>query len=228
MSQTFVISLGGSIVAPKAGIDVPFLKKLRTFLKGRVAKGDRFVIITGGGAVCRDYQAAARKAVKATKEDLDWIGISTTYINAEILRVALGNLAHPKVYRHEGILRVSKKYPVKLAGGYKPGRSSDGASIRVARKVGAKMLINLSNIDYAYDRDPRKYEAAKKIESISWTDFRKIVGNRWDPGMSAPFDPTASKMAQVSSISVAIANGHDLKNLGRILDGKSFKGTLIS
>ena len=89
-------------------------------------------------------------------------------------------------------------------------------------------MINLSNIDYVYDKDPRKHKDAKKIKEIVWSDFRKIVGDEWDPGMSVPFDPVASKLAQRAKLEVIIANGKKLKNLEKIFDGQAFVGTRVS
>jgi len=61
----------------------------------------------------------------------------------------------------------NKKLPMKKsvligAGGWKPGRSSDDFSVRLAKMYGAKTIINLSNIDFVYTKDPRKHPDAKK------------------------------------------------------------------
>ena len=74
----------------------------------------------------------------------------------------------------------------------------------------------------------KKYPDAKIIKNISWQDFRKIVGNKWDPGLNMPFDPVASKAAQKQKMKVIIANGKNLKNLEKILSNKGFVGTVIN
>jgi uridylate kinase len=99
--------------------------------------------------------------------------------------------------------------------------------VRLAKAYGARTVINLSNIDFVYSKDPRKFKDAKKIESISWGNFRKIVGNKWDPGKNLPFDPTAAKLAQKLKLKVIIANGKNLKNLKNILNNNKFRGTII-
>jgi uridylate kinase len=99
--------------------------------------------------------------------------------------------------------------------------------VLLGKYLDAKRIINLSNIDYAYDRDPREFPDAVKIEQATWEEFRKIVGSEWNPGMSAPFDPIASKMAEEEEMEVAIMNGSDLDNLGQYLDGSEFKGTVV-
>ncbi|MDX8400245.1 MAG: hypothetical protein R8K20_08345, partial [Gallionellaceae bacterium] len=84
--KTYVISLGGSIIVPNGSIDVGYLKKFKKFIESRVKKGDSFVIITGGGGVAREYQRAARSVTDLTRDDLDWLGIHATRINAHLLR----------------------------------------------------------------------------------------------------------------------------------------------
>ncbi len=102
-------------------------------------------------------------------------------------------------------------------------------AVLLAKNIGAKLVINLSNIDHVYDKDPRKYKDAKKIVEISWDAFLKhIVGDKWKPGMNTPFDPVASKEAKKAGIDVIVADGRDLENLRHILEkAEFFKGTVI-
>jgi len=98
---------------------------------------------------------------------------------------------------------------------------------RLAKRFKAKVVVNLSNVDYVYDKDPNKHSDAKAICEMSWKDFRKIVGNKWDPGMNVPFDPIASRLAHQSGISVALLNGKNIKNLNDFLSGREFVGSVI-
>jgi uridylate kinase len=91
-----------------------------------------------------------------------------------------------------------------------------------------KKVINLSNIEYVYDKDPKKYPEAKKIERSSWGEFRKLLPTEWISGLNSPFDPVAAKKAQELGIEVAIMNGRNIENLKNYLEGKEFKGTIIS
>jgi uridylate kinase len=91
----------------------------------------------------------------------------------------------------------------------------------------AKTVVNMSNIEMAYDRDPRAYPDAKPIEKINWEDFRKIVGDTWVPGMNSPFDPIASKKAQELSLKVVILKGDNFENLENYFAGQDFIGTTI-
>jgi uridylate kinase len=225
MKKLFVISIGGSLLVP-GEIDATYLKKFKDFILSRVKIEDRFILISGGGRVSRKYTDSLKKVAKVTEENLDWLGIYATRLNANLLRLALGNTAYKEVVMDfEKTITHGKS--VTVAGGWKPGRSSDGAAVRLAELYKAHVVINLTNIDYVYDKDPRKYKDAKKIESMSWKELKKIVGGKWIPGANVPFDPTAASLAEKLKLKVIIANGKNLKNLENILNGKEFVGTEI-
>jgi uridylate kinase len=226
MPKLFVISLGGSLIAPE-GIDARYLKKFRQLIIARSKKNSRFIISPGGGKTCRNYQQALRAIIPATGEDLDAIGLNTNRFHAVLLRLMFKNLAEKNIaYDPNKRITFNKKILVG-AGGWKPGRSSDDFSVRLAKIYGAKTIINLSNIDFVYDKDPRKFKDAKKLPRLSWNEFLKITGSEWKPGANVPFDPTAAKLAKKHGISVIIANGKNLSNIKNILAGKKFQGTVI-
>ena len=114
-----------------------------------------------------------------------------------------------------------------VGGGWKPGWSTDYVAVVLGKQLGAKRIINLSNVDYAYDKDPNKYSDAKPIKKMTWDELTGLVGTDWKPGMNSPFDPVACKLAKDIKLKVIICNGHDLDNVGKILDGKEFTGTVI-
>lgn len=224
--KLFVVSLGGSLINPGT-VDTEFLKKFKSLILSRVKKGERFILITGGGKLAREYLAALSSTSKPTSDQLDWMGIFTTRLNAQLVRLMFGKLTNKQVIEDPNI-KVNFKEKILVAGGWMPGRSTDDDAVRLAKAYGAGTVINLSNIDYVYTKDPRKFKDAEKIESISWKDFRKIVGNKWDPGKNLPFDPTAARLADSLNLKVIIANGKNLSNLNNIFEGKKFIGTKIS
>ena len=97
----------------------------------------------------------------------------------------------------------------------------------LAEKFGAKTVVNLSNIEKVYTDDPRKNPDAKPLDTISWADFRKMVGDEWQPGKNCPFDPIASKKASENGMNVICAGGKNIPNIRNILDDKPFIGTKI-
>jgi uridylate kinase len=231
MQETIVISLGGSLIVPDE-IDVAFLKEFKDLLLSHVAKGKRFLIITGGGKTCRYYQNTAMQIVDASKEDLDWIGLTVNNVNAQLIRVIFGKYACTKAFydlREEALSESVDKYPIVIGGALEPGHSSDYDAFLAAKNIGAKKMINLSNTDYVYDSDPKLNQNAKKLENISWTEYRKIIPKEWTKaGLNTPFDPVASEAAEKEGISVMIMNGKPIDNLAKCLNGEKFQGTIIS
>ena len=222
------MSVGGSLIVPDQ-IDSDFLKKLKIFIDTQTAIGRHFIIIAGGGRTARHYQDAAAKVAELKNEDLDWMGIHATHLNGHLLRTIFRDTAYPEVITNpDDILDVPRDQKVVVAAGYRPGCSTDLRAVQIAQRVGAKKVINLSNIDYVYTADPRTDETATIIKTISWTDFRALIPTDWDPGLSAPFDPIAAKEADETNIEVAIINGDKPFELTNYLDGNAFIGTLIS
>jgi uridylate kinase len=82
-------------------------------------------------------------------------------------------------------------------------------------------------MDYVYDSDPKKNINAKKITEIGWQDYRKLIPETWNPGLSSPFDPIASQKAQELGLEVIVMNGRPIDNLTNFLNNKNFKGTVI-
>lgn len=226
MNETIVISLGGSLVIPDS-IDIDFLKNFRDLILSQTEKGKKFIIITGGGKIAREYINVVKNITNPTDDNLDWIGIAVTRLNAELLRVVFGESACPKVIIDPDSINEMNK-PIMLGAGWKPGNSSDLAAVHSAISVGAKKVINLSNTDYVYDSDPKTNPSAKKIEKISWKDYRSIIPEEWNPGLNTPFDPVASKKAEENGMTVIIMNGKSLQNLVKCLEGEDFMGTIIS
>ncbi len=224
--ETIIISLGGSLIVPDQ-IDVEFLRDFKTLILSQVKQGKKFVIITGGGKINRRYNDAAKELAKPTDEDLDWIGIAALKLNAELLRVIFADYANSKVIDNLSN-NFSFEKSIIIGSAYEPGKSSDWDSVHAAKTVGAQKIINLSNTDYVYDSDPKVNPDAKKIEQISWTEYRKIIPESWTSRLHTPFDPVASALAASGGITVAIMNGKPIDNLANYLAGKKFAGTVIS
>ena len=223
--ETIVISLGGSLVVPEE-VDVAFLRTFRNCIVKMVDEGKRFMIVVGGGKTCRKYQNAAKELAETTKFDLDWIGIYALRLNGKLLQTLFAPLSHGEVVNAPGELSgVDTK--VIIGGAHAPGSSSDLDAVDFAEAVGAKKIVNLSNIDHAYDKDPKKFSDAKPIESMTWKEYRTLIPIEWDPGLSSPFDPIASKKAEERGIEVAIMNGTNIENFERYLHKEAFVGTVL-
>ncbi|MEI8338176.1 MAG: UMP kinase [bacterium] len=220
-----VISLGGSLIVPDS-IDTDFITKFKSIIDKEIALGKRFIIICGGGRVARNYQTAGQKITKLRASDIDWLGIHSTRLNAHLIKT----IFLPKVEEivvHDPHEKITFKKSILVAAGWKPGWSTDYDAILLAKRFKAKKVINLSNIDYICDKDPKKHSDAKVLLNISWKDYRKLIPAKWSPGLNSPFDPIASKEAQKNNIQVAVISGENLDQLDNFIYDKPFEGTLI-
>lgn len=229
-SEKIIISVGGSLIVPKEGINTVFLNKLNSFIRTQLSKHPhrQFFLEIGGGATARQYRDAGQEVVghELTRDDLDWLGIHATRLNAQLIRTIFQDLAHPYIIKKYEIIRKVTE-PVVIAAGWKPGWSTDYCAMLLGEDYGVKTILNLSNIKQVYTDDPRKNPDATPIEKISWEDFRKIVGDEWIPGLNAPFDPIAAKKAQETGATVVVMSGDDFDNIENYFEGKPFVGTTI-
>ncbi len=237
MEKFVVISLGGSLIVPhlsdEGGVDVAFLKRFRQFLLGEIRRGRKFIVVTGGGRTARVYQKAASQISKVSSDDLDWVGIAGTKLNAQFLLSVFRTEVYPQVIDHKPspkelqAIKKSRKNLYIVSGWY-PGQSTDFEAVYLAQEFGASEVINASNIAFAYDKDPKKYKDAKPIREISWREYRKLIPQKWTPGLSTPIDPVTARLAEKTGLQVKILKGSDLKNFKKAIEGKEFTGTIIS
>lgn len=227
--KTTVLSLGGSIVAPEK-VDVEFLTRFKASIAGYLEerKDARLILTVGGGAPARIYQEAARKiSPSSSAEELDWLGIRATHLNGALVRAVFSEYVENELVT-DPTGDFSFDGRILVAAGWKPGFSTDTDAVYLARKFGAKTVVNLSNIKKVYTDDPRKNPDAKPLDHISWDDFIAMVGETWTPGRNTPFDPIASQIARKEGMSVICMDGRNIENLMAMLSDMPFEGTTIS
>ena len=223
----FVISLGGSVAVPE-DINTSFLKRFSNFIKEEVKNGKKFIIVIGGGKISRKYQKALGEISKASDEEKDWIGIKTTELNSLLLKAIFLELANPIIFNSRFKIKSFGRYPIIIGCGWKPGWSTDFVAVQIASDFKIDRIINLGKSDYVYTDDFENNSKAQPIEKISWSEYLKIIPNKWTPGLGAPIDPIAARLAKKNKIQAIVAPGENLKNFQKILLGEPFAGTLIS
>ncbi|MFH0792038.1 MAG: UMP kinase [bacterium] len=221
-----VLAIGGSIVFPNE-IDVVFLKKFVAYIKKQVKKGCRFVFVVGGGRVCRKYQKAGGEIVKLKAIEKDMIGIAVTRMNAYFIKTLFGSIAETDVFDSRHKFNGFKKKPIIIACGWEPGGSTDLDAVLVTVDFGLKETIIMGNTPYVYTADPQIDKNAKPLTNLTWKEYFNLIPKKWTPGMHSPVDPVASKIARDSKLKVIVTDG-DFSNLTKILEGKKYRGTIIS
>ncbi len=223
MMEVIVISVGGSIIVP-GEVDLEFLKRLKEIMM-ELRKEYKIVICTGGGHTARSYISALRGG-GVTGEELDWMGIEITRINARLVASFIGDANDMIPRSEEEVAGLLEQYDIVVCGGLKPGQTSDGTTAMIAKHLRAKKIVNMTNVDGLFTKDPKKHKDAKFIPEISHKEFLKIVRKvGQETGQHFVLDIKAAEIAAKENITVFIIKG--VNNLKKCIKGEDFKGTVI-
>ena len=222
-----VVSIGGSILL-RDEHDVDYLGKLAELLRSAGRSGP-VAVTTGGGRTARQYIRLGRE-LGLTEVELDELGIEVTRLHARLLAGRIGPPcpARPPVTVAEAVHELHRASPVIL-GGTEPGHTTDGVAALLAVRLRAARLVNATDVDGVYDRDPRRYPEARRIARMRWPEFRTLVaaGTSAEAGQNFLFDRLGAEMLARAGIPLAIVSGRDLPNLRAAIEGRPFDGSRI-
>ena len=165
-------------------------------------------------------------------ERADYVGMMATIMNSLVLRDTFLRLGM-EVYNQSGlgVDIIDKIDPIKskqaiqegkiviFGGGTgKPFFSTDtGASLR-AIDIGANVIVKLTNVDGVYDKDPHKFEDAKRYEKVSYDEvLEKQLG---------VMDLEAIEMCKENNIEIVVTNINDSECLNDVINDGN-KGTKV-
>ncbi len=221
------ISLGGSLLTGKSEdefvkLDPARFSKYAQVIRGLHNDGHQLMVVCGGGKPAR-YFIDIAKTIGASPEVLDYLGIKSSHINALLFMAALGNIAEqPTVYETPGE-RFDGREPGKvwIGGGHKPGTSTDYRTVAFAEAMGADLVINATDIDGVYDKNPKTHPDAKKLPELTFEQLETIIkdNTRQAPGEYGLFDLAAVKKSLETKIPVAIIDGTDPGEITRAVNG---------
>jgi uridylate kinase len=224
-----VLSIGGSVFRTGED-DVTYLKRLAGLLE-RIGRSTPLAVTVGGGRTAREYIGIGRE-LGLTEVELDEIGIDVTRLHARLLAGILGppTPGHPPTTLAEAVQELRHGSPVIL-GGTEPGHTTDGVAALLAVQLRAARLVNATNVDALYDRDPNvDPKAARPIRRISWPRFREMVhaNASTTAGQHFIFDRLGAEQLARVRIPTSIVYGRDLPNLEKALRGQPFLGTQVT
>lgn len=225
--SVLAVSIGGSILVPDSA-DIDFVRKLAALL---LKKAERHVLIVvvGGGALARRYIDSCRQ-LGADETYLDEVGIRATRLNASILLAAMREKAYPKVAEDlDEAVTAAHHHPIVVMGGTHPGHTTDAVTVFAAEKAHADRIIITTNVAGVYTSDPKKDPSARLVERLTPEKLVEITGAMpHEAGSKGVIDPVAAKLIARSMMVTYVLDGRDLKNLDAAIEGRKFKGSVIS
>lgn len=220
-----VLRIGGSVVG--SPINSELINKYSELLRDLRKQKHEIVVIVGGGNLAREFINVA-KNIGLDEPAQDEIAISVSRIFAQLFLKKLGDSgceAVPKTL--EEAARCLARGKVVIMGGLKPGMTTDTVAAMVAEKVKADLLVKATDQDGVYDKDPRKYTDALKLDHMSFADLSKVFSEgKHKTGIHQVIDPEAVKILKRHQVKVIVVNGFSPENVLAAVKGKSV-GTFI-
>ncbi len=226
MSKRVLVKFSGEALAGADGygIDTTILKFIADEIKELVNSGIEVAIVVGGGNIIRGVSAAQDGIIKRTSGD--YMGMLATVINGVAIQEALESIGvesrlQSAIDMHQigesFIVRRARRHLEKgrvvvfAAGTGNPYFTTDTAATLRASEIGAELLIKATKVDGVYDKDPNKFDDAKKLDEITYdkalSEHIKVM------------DDTAIALAKENNLPIIVCNMFEKGNLLSIIKG---------
>ncbi len=214
------------------GIDTSILKFIADEIKTLVNSGIEVGIVIGGGNIIRGVSAAKDGIIKRTSGD--YMGMLSTVINSIAMQEALEHVGMEvrvqSAIKMEAIcetfiVRKAQRHLQKgrivifAAGTGNPYFTTDTAATLRAIEIGSDMIIKATKVDGVYNKDPKKFLDAQKLNELSYdramSDHIKVM------------DDTAIALAKDNNLPIVICNMFVKNNLLEIINGDYSKCSIV-
>lgn len=226
MRKRVLVKFSGEALAGDEGygINTGILKYIADEIENLIRNNIEVGIVIGGGNIIRGVTAAQDGIIKRTSGD--YMGMLATVINAVAMQEAL---EHNGLYARVQsaikmeqicetfIVRRAKRHLEKgrvvifAAGTGNPFFTTDTAATLRAVEIGASMIIKATKVNGVYNKDPNKFEDAKKLDTLSYdqamNDHIKVM------------DDTSIALAKDNSLPIIVCNMFEPGNLLKIVNG---------
>ena len=190
-------------------------------------KSHAVAVIVGGGTLAREFIRIA-KDLGLNQAAQDEVAISVSRLYAQLFLKMLGKMgcvAVPvTIEAAEDCLRNGK---IAVMGGLKPGMTTDTVAALMASSIKAELYVKATDQEGVYDKDPRKYRNAVKLDHLSFKDLESVLTeDKHKAGIHQILDPESVKLLKKNKTKVIVVNGSDSENVSLAVEGKSV-GTII-
>lgn len=228
--KRILLKLSGEVLAgdKNTGIDFERVLELANEIKECVELGVEIGIVVGGGNFWR-----GKSNEYMDRATSDYIGMMGTVMNALALGDAFKQLNVPvrvqtgvemrqiaEFYIKDRAIRHLEKGRVVVfgCGTGSPFFSTDTASALRAAEIKADVLLKATKVDGVYDKDPKKYEDAKKFDEITYIE---VLNKKLHV-----MDSTATSLCMDENIPIHVFNVNVKGNLKKIVLDENI-GTIV-
>lgn len=221
-----VIRIGGSVVA--SPFNPTLMNSYVELLQDLKTQGHAVAAVVGGGSLSRELIHLA-KAIGLNEPSQDEVAISISRVLAQLFVLCLGKAGSSTVPTTiEEAAELFEKGKIVVMGGLKPGMTTDTVAALLADHVKADLLVKATDQEGIYNRDPRKFPEAHKLDELRFDDLPKLFeANRHRAGIHQIVDPNAVRTLQKRKIKTVIVNGFKPENVILAVQGQRV-GTVIS
>ncbi|MDP4007973.1 MAG: UMP kinase [Candidatus Peregrinibacteria bacterium] len=213
------------------GIDFDILHNLCGEIVEVAKMAVEVVVVIGAGNIWR-YRDNTGSGIDRVSSD--YMGMLATIMNAVAMQSAIEDqgvyvrvcsaLNIPQVaepyLRRRAIRHLEKGRVVICAGGTgNPYFTTDSAAALRALELDCDVLLKATKVDGVYDKDPKKFDDAKRFDTMKYTDVL---------GMDLEFmDSAAVSLCKDSKLPIIIFDLTSKGNIQRVVAGENI-GTVIS
>ncbi|MDU5107822.1 MULTISPECIES: UMP kinase [unclassified Clostridium] len=211
------------------GFDFDIVKRITLEVKDLVDMGVEVGLVVGGGNIWR-----GRSGEGMDRSQADHMGMLATCINALALQdsleqhgvmtrvqtaIEMKEIAEPFI-RRRAVRHLEKGRVVIFAAGTgNPYFSTDTTAALRAAEIEADVILLAKKVDGVYDKDPHKYEDAKKYETLTYIEVL-------EQGLQV-MDSTATSLCMDNNIPILVFGLEEPGNIKRAISGEKI-GTLVS
>ncbi|WP_142414368.1 UMP kinase [Hathewaya massiliensis] len=210
------------------GIDFNIVKCISSQIKELVEMGVQCGMVVGGGNIWR-----GRNGEDMDRATADYMGMMATCINALALQDSLESMGIPTrvqtaiemkevaepYIRRKAMRHLEKGRVVIFAAGIgNPYFSTDTTAALRAAEIEAEIILLAKNVDGVYNKDPRKFDDAKKYSSLSYIEIL-------EKGLQV-MDSTATSLCMDNNIPILVFGLDKPENIISAVCGKQI-GTIV-
>lgn len=229
--KRILIKLSGEAIGKEdgRGIDSAKLEKVVDQIVEISKEGMEVALVIGAGNFWRGKYGA--EYMERTTSD--YMGMLATTLNALAIQdmieskglytrvmtaIEMRQIAELYI-RRKAVRHLEKGRIVIFACGTgSPYFTTDSAGALRAIEIDAEVILLAKNIDGVYDKDPKKYEDAKKYEKIT---FMQAISEKL-----AVMDTTALTLCMENNIPIQVFALNDENSIKRVLNGENI-GTVV-